>query len=100
MLSSDNALRDDSQNSGSDLKFNQPPKLKEKAQAMSVVRLHEETDSVNNFGDVDDFEHASSDNTGQPKLSMSSTSSAAAKPHFLIKSLEYLSGYKERVLGE
>ena len=33
-----------------------------------------ETDSYNNFGDVDDFEHASSD-AGQPKLSASSTSS-------------------------
>ena len=61
-----------------------------------VMRVYE-TDSFNNFGDVDDFEHASSD-AGQPKLSASSAGSQ--KPHFLIKSSEYLSGYKERVLGE
>ena len=62
------------------------------------MRLNDETDSINHFGDVDDFEQASSD-TGQPKLSVSSTSSTA-KPLFLIKSSEYLTGYKERVLGE
>jgi len=38
--------------------------------------LHDayDTDSYNNFGDVDDFEHLSSD-AGQPKLSASSCGS-------------------------
>ena len=108
VLSSDNggsiAYRDDSQSSSDHikLKFNQASKAKGGA-ATSMARVqtgnmqYDETDSYNNFGDVDDFEHASSD-AGRPKLSASSTGSQ--KPHFLIKSSEYLTGYKERVLGE
>lgn len=60
-----------------------------------------ETDSYHNFGDVDEYEHMSADTSNYREgqhLSASSTSSQ--KPLFLIKSSEYLSGYKERVLGE
>lgn len=61
-----------------------------------------DTDSYHGFGDVEDIEMLSSDagqhkNGNQETLSASSTSQ---KAHFLIKSNEYLSGYKERVLGE
>lgn len=97
MLSSDNggtAFRDDSHSSSDriKLKFNQPK--------TTVTKAHDyESDSINNFGDVDDFEHQSSD-AGHAKLSASSFSGSQQKPLFLIKTTEYLSGYKERVLGE
>ena len=79
------------------MKFNQPKTKNPTAKALEGHNDYE-TDSYNNFGDVDDFEHLSSD-AGQPKLSASSFGSSQ-KPLFLIKTSEYLSGYKERVLGE
>ena len=102
------AFREDSLSSSDriQLKFNQPnPKNPNVATVVHVIETGArgvgetyETDSQNNFGDVDDFDRMSSD-AGQPKLSANS-STGSQKPLFLIKSSEYLSGYKERVLGE
>ena len=61
-----------------------------------------EIDSYHNFGDVDEYEHMSADtsNYREHTQQLSASSTSSQKPLFLIKSSEYLSGYKERVLGE
>ena len=73
---------------------------------MESVKDNEyETDSYNNNahfdGDVDDFENFSSDAPGHHAASsQGSHPQQQPKPLFLIKTSEYLTGYKERVLGE
>ena len=84
MLSSDNGhentFLDDNSHSFSDrnpLKGSQQQVLSKPKNVVHVIEgMHDdyETDSYNNFGDVDDFEHFSSD-AGQPRLSQSSCSS-------------------------
>jgi len=56
-----------------------------------------ETDSYHAFGDTEDHELSSKNSNQEEQSAQQSTK----KGHFLIKSNnEYLTGYKEKVLGE